>query len=485
MGKDEKTKILRIGIIQGGRIVEERLLRRRDTVTVGHSARNTFIIPTGRLPKSYTLFEVKGGKYSLLFDERIEGRVSVGEQVLDLKALARSGMTQKRAARGGGGDPTHAVELDERSRGKVLLGEFTLLFQFVDAPPVVPKPQLPAAARGGFRQHFDLIFAMIIIASFLLQGGFGVGMDVWWRQSGRYMQTQYGERRVRAYEVLKAEVQRQNEVKEEEAEIEDSDDAKETDEETPESAKPDKKDKRPTKPSKKEVAEEVTTPTERASRTRKRMQEKVRKETFLYALGSANTGEDGEVSSSPLKALDATKVKNAFDKLGETGLTVADKDDQATFVGNPKAVKSGSAGYKRLAKGEGGAGQRIATKQVKTSSKKKDKVKIRIKGSNVSGQSGTGTVDKSSVTKVFKRRKGAIKHCYEKGLQKNPNLKGKVKIRFTIGTAGRITKIDVQSNSTGDSSVGNCIKTKVKSWKFPAPEGGSVTFSYPFVLAQG
>ena len=35
-----KPKILRIGIIQGGRIVEERLVRKRENITIGQSAKN-------------------------------------------------------------------------------------------------------------------------------------------------------------------------------------------------------------------------------------------------------------------------------------------------------------------------------------------------------------------------------------------------------------------------------------------------------------
>ena len=83
---------------------------------------------------------------------------------------------------------------------------------------------------------------------------------------------------------------------------------------------------------------------------------------------------------------------------------------------------------------------------------------------------------------MFSRRKGAIKYCYEKSLKVNPKLRGKVTIRFTIGPAGRITKIDVAENSTGDSSIAQCIVGKVKGWRFEPPQGGSVTFSYPFLL---
>ena len=158
-----------------------------------------------------------------------------------------------------------------------------------------------------------------------------------------------------------------------------------------------------------------------------------------------------------------------------------------TFVGTPVAAgKSGDGAYKRLGKGEGGSGTRIATKPVKTTEKKTEKkLDLRIGGGTVSGKSGTGKIDKSQVQKVFSRRKGAIKYCYEKALKKNSSVKGKVTIRFTIGPAGRITSASVAANTTGDSAIGQCIVGKVKSWRFPPPEGGSATFSFPFVLSTG
>jgi len=42
-GAAPKVKILRIGIIQGGRIVEERLVRKRENITIGQSAKNLFV----------------------------------------------------------------------------------------------------------------------------------------------------------------------------------------------------------------------------------------------------------------------------------------------------------------------------------------------------------------------------------------------------------------------------------------------------------
>ena len=57
-----KLKILRIGIIQGGRIVEERLVRKRENITIGQSAKNMFVVLSDALPRNWLLFEVSGSR---------------------------------------------------------------------------------------------------------------------------------------------------------------------------------------------------------------------------------------------------------------------------------------------------------------------------------------------------------------------------------------------------------------------------------------
>src|SRR5437764_1788123 len=93
---DGAPKILRIGIIQGGKIVEERLVRKRESVTVGQSTKNTFVIPTEALPKSFLLFELAshGAGYALNFTDGMDGRISLGDQVLALGQCKEQGRAQ-------------------------------------------------------------------------------------------------------------------------------------------------------------------------------------------------------------------------------------------------------------------------------------------------------------------------------------------------------------------------------------------------------
>src|SRR5437879_12362936 len=72
-------KILRMGIIQQGKIVEERLVRKREHVTIGQSSKNTFVVPASNyLPRSFTLFELTPKGYALHFTDAMDGRVALG-----------------------------------------------------------------------------------------------------------------------------------------------------------------------------------------------------------------------------------------------------------------------------------------------------------------------------------------------------------------------------------------------------------------------
>src|SRR6185436_4026232 len=87
-----RGRILRIGVLLGGKIVEERLIRERTPVTIGQSMRNTFSIPIEGLPLEFTLFALDESRYSLRFLPKMDGRLSdTGGQVNTLDQLKQRG----------------------------------------------------------------------------------------------------------------------------------------------------------------------------------------------------------------------------------------------------------------------------------------------------------------------------------------------------------------------------------------------------------
>jgi hypothetical protein len=128
------AKILRVGVIRDGKIIEERHIRQPSGVTVGQDGTNTFVIPASELPASFPVFEYRNGQYTLLFTDRMNGRVANRSGDFDFAGLKSKGLVQKRGS-------VWVLPLDESAKGKVSLGEVTLLF------PV----RLPAARTGPHR----------------------------------------------------------------------------------------------------------------------------------------------------------------------------------------------------------------------------------------------------------------------------------------------------------------------------------------------
>lgn len=92
-----------------------------------------------------------------------------------------------------------------------------------------------------------------------------------------------------------------------------------------------------------------------------------------------------------------------------------------------------------------------------------------------------GGLTREQVEAVVRRNSGQLLFCYEKALQSQPHLRGRVTSQWEIGPAGTVTKAKVASSSLNNRQVENCVIASIKGWKFPRPVGGvHVDVSYPF-----
>jgi TonB family protein len=95
----------------------------------------------------------------------------------------------------------------------------------------------------------------------------------------------------------------------------------------------------------------------------------------------------------------------------------------------------------------------------------------------------TGGIDKEAIRRVVHANLKQIKACYDKGLNKDPGLYGKITIQWTIGPGGRVLEAGVKSSTMNNSEVENCAVSRLRTWKFPEPPANEVAVvSYPFVF---
>jgi len=94
-----------------------------------------------------------------------------------------------------------------------------------------------------------------------------------------------------------------------------------------------------------------------------------------------------------------------------------------------------------------------------------------------------GSLSMEIIRRVIRSHRDQIKYCYSKELTRNPNLAGKVSVKFTISPKGYVTQATVSQTSLHNSSVESCIVQKIRTWKFPEPKGGGIVIvNYPFIL---
>ncbi len=95
----------------------------------------------------------------------------------------------------------------------------------------------------------------------------------------------------------------------------------------------------------------------------------------------------------------------------------------------------------------------------------------------------SGGIDKEAIRRVVLANIKQIKACYEKGLNRDPSLYGKITIQWTIGSGGRVLSAGVRNTTMNNSEVEDCAVARLKTWKFPEPPANEVAdVSYPFVF---
>lgn len=101
--------------------------------------------------------------------------------------------------------------------------------------------------------------------------------------------------------------------------------------------------------------------------------------------------------------------------------------------------------------------------------------------SRACSNSVVGRLPPEVIQAVLQRNHGRFRLCYQHGLQRNPGLRGRVVLQFTIAPRGDVTR----ATATGDlpdARVVSCMDRAVQGLQFPQSVSGSIAVTYPLVL---
>lgn len=437
MAQTPGPKILRVALIQGAKITEDRSVKKRVNVTVGTDAKNTFVVPVSNLPSTFTLFELQNDKYHLVFTEAMDGKVKVGDSDLSFSALREQGLAKKR------GD-VYVMPLSEANKGKVGIGDVSLLFQFVAPPPEPLKSELPPNIKGGFWKSMDQMFFLILGCSLAVH--FSGATFIACQPMPVEQELALEEQLDRFAAAMKLPEPPKKEEKKTEEKSADKEDKKKDD--------ADKK-KKEDKPVSAEAKQE-------------QIKKAVASKGLLKILGSSGAGM-GAFEDVLGNSTGGQDIANALSGASGVGIATAD-----SVAGGQKGGAAGSAAGIGDLGTSGGGNVNIGNK---------GDTAIRGRVQDAAAEVESGEVDRNALAKYVKQRLAAITGCYERELKRNPSLKGKVVVRFTIGTSGRVTEIDIEENSLANDAVGACIKAVIRGWVFPFKPESDVPVAYPFVFS--
>ncbi len=420
---------LRVGIMHGGRIVEERVLAQLDDVTIGTSPRSTFIVPWDEVPRRWRLFEARGGRRVLHLAANMAARIADGAAVTRVEAR---------------GSEAPPIPLADRARGKVTLGDTTVLFQLLRPPPSRPRPQLPPSIRRRLMAELDRLFALLLALTALLHVVLVVYLrQVDWprRPSIEEIPDRFIHPMLRVLRPAPVEVAARRA-------------------EAPLHPHP--------------VGSTTPRPARAPVKTRIDIEAEVRRMGVIPLLTAR--GADGSVALPDLLANGAVdrSLDEALRDVG--GVTVASNEG---LRGLPRLGSgSGKVGVPSDLRGgprivEVGPSGPVAERDVSS--------RLKIPPPVVEG----GHADLASIAREIRSRRKAIATCYERALKQTPALAGKLAVRFSITAAGTVSAVEIDDDTLGAPEVGACVRALVLRWRFAPPGEAPVELSFPFVFQAG
>jgi len=435
VARRRERRLLRVGIVHGRRIVEERLLARGGDVTIGTSPKSTFIVPWDRVPERWRLFEERSGRRFLRLAGDMSARIADGSAVTAIDARAA-------------GEPARPIALSDGARGKVTVGDTTVLFQLLRPPPPQPRPQLPLSVRHRISADIDRGFAAVVAFTLLLH----VAIVIYLRQVD-------WPRRPNIEEIPDRIIRHSLYLR-----------------------RPPPPPAAPTviaESSPKTAPRPHTAPSGAAHpRPAPTDPGKIKDQMARMGLIPLLTARDPNGKSAIDDVLSGGAVDRSLDEALRDvgGIRIAGSDSlhglQPAGDGHGKVAKPGDLrGIPGIS--DSGPTGPVAERDV-TSRLKVDRPVIE-----------GGHADIESIAREIRARRKAIAACYERALKARPTLAGKLVVRFSLTAAGTISAVDIDDDTLGAPEVGACVRAIVLRWRFAPPTEAPVELSFPFVFQAG
>lgn len=427
---DNELRVLRVGLLHDGQIVAERLLGPDERLSVGRSRRCTLVVDDPGFARRLVLVEPAAGGSILLLGEGMTGRVALPSGVHEL-------VGQREVVR---------VRLDRRSRGRVQIGAWTLLFQWVVAPPV------PLRTTPSFRPSLigegDSVFAgslgsytafAAIFFAFLSQ--VPVQAEV----------TSFDEMPERYADILRTTVAPPEPVP---GEVEETRSAAERRQDRREERRAEREERREDREEAR-AARQQRSEAEQLAEVQQRVLELLgtrgdagRVDVFASsdAVGDEMNARLSDIEGSDVASLAPVGLRNGQSSRADAG---------------PQTLGRSGAGKSSVDGGPGGAAVKSRVGLVETT--------------------GARPGQTDAIKAALDSYKRGIEACYQQALRDSPEIEGRLVLSVSV-TAGKVTEAAVVENGTRDDGLAGCAELRARSWRFDTEV--TVDLLAPFSLSR-
>jgi len=193
---------------------------------------------------------------------------------------------------------------------------------------------------------------------------------------------------------------------------------------------------------------------------------------------TAPWGRDDSMGTDPISARGNMWGDSIGDSFGAGGLGLSGIGEGGG--GRGEGIGLGSIGT--IGHGAGtGSGQGFGSGHGRLGGSHRTKPpQVRMGATTVNGR-----LPPEVIQRIVRQNYGRFRLCYENGLRNNPNLQGRVAVRFVIGRDGSVSNVANGGSDLPDPSVVQCVVRAYYGLSFPQPEGGIVTVVYPIMFSPG
>lgn len=451
----QSSKQLVLNVVHAGK-ARQAVVRKDGTFTIGQRGDNDLILFGEHYPKRHTLISQKNGAYHIRIRPFVDGNISTNDSTIRLRDLIQHGILPK-----SGED--FILRLTPQNRGFLSIGDVKIEFKFMQVSvkaPVVFDTSAFSWQRAVLKSFTsDLMFKAIFLILFILNALILYAFkDYTVNIKAKFDIEKMPERLARFIikppeEIIEVDTRMTSNA------IENSE----------QQQKSENKDSQKT---------------QNKTTNRKRPGSNNRRGNPAASAGLlgllAGTGSSGKSSSIVDALVDKGLVADLNNIVGGgTNLKVTKGGDNKDDI-DPLDQLIGTGG-------SGGIDDFLSALEddvPQVELKKQAKVDL-VKPSKMSGsKEALGQRTEQSIWSVVSSRQGRIKYLYDKHLKRNPNLRGKITVEFTIAANGFVSEARIIESTINHPQLEQELLALVRRLKFDPIPSGNVTTVFPFVFTK-